>query len=683
MLLTIILLAIATLAETAVIIISFSKIKKMKKAQEAKEIADAEYLETMRVEMQREQDLENQLTLAKEASLAKSTFLSNMSHEIRTPINAIIGMNEIIMRESHEEDTLKYSQDIKASGEILLNIVNDILDLSKIEAGKTEIINERYELSNLLSKVVNMIDIQAENKGLKLDINIANDIPSILCGDESRLQQCILNLLTNAIKYTQEGSVGLLVEYRKINNDNIALTIKVSDTGVGISPDNMSKLFTPYERLDEAKLHTIEGTGLGLEIVNKLLGMMGSTLRVHSVYGEGSTFHFVIRQKVLDWEPIGDFQGRYLRGKNKGKNYSEPFHAPHARILVIDDTNMNLIVVKGLLKKTLIQIDTADSGREALSMVKQKKYDLIFIDHKMPGLDGIETHELMVNMEDNPNKNVPCIALTANAISGAREQYINAGFQDYLSKPVSSERLEKSLEKYLPADMIIYPGDPGFNDVEAPSANDDANVSKASPVQHEDDLSEFNGLEGINLKAALNNCDTIDILREALKEFYQTIPDKSGDIEKYAADLDYRNFTVAVHALKSNARLIGAMRLSDEAATLEQYGNAEDKDQISLLTPQLLRLYRSYLEKLAPMEEYIKQPEAAEEISKQAFLNALSDMKELLEVFDYDNAQSIMHMVECYRIPPEYGDKWTRIQTLMAEVKLDELLEELSHTEVV
>ncbi len=626
--------------------------------------------------LQNEQDLENELAVAQEASKAKSTFLSNMSHEIRTPINAILGMNEMIIRQTHEQDTLKLAMNIKSSSDTLLNIVNDILDLSKIEAGKMEIINAQYDLSNLINNIIGMVDLQAEHKGLKLDINVNPDTPTILHGDENRIKQCILNLLSNAVKYTQEGSVGLYIDFHRIDSRLISLHVRVTDTGVGIQSENIDKLFIPYERLDERRNRAIEGTGLGLDIVNRLLSMMESRLQVHSIYGEGSTFSFTINQTVLDWEPIGDVNDRYLKYKTVPTKYTEGFHAPHARILVVDDTNMNLIVIKGLLKNTQIQIDTADSGREALTMIRQKKYDIIFLDHRMPGMDGIETHDLMMSMEDNPNKDVPCIALTANAITGARETYIQAGFQDYLSKPVNSQRLENMIIKYLPDDMVIRAGDSEFVPVEqeAPVITQDAAIYAETEV----DLSEFDDLEGVNIKIALKNCDTIEILREALHEFLITIPGRADAIEAYSERMDFRNFTVAVHALKSNARLIGAMKLSDEAAALEQFGNNEDAEQISTRTPHLLRLYRSYTEKLASLKDSNSPMESSkEEISEEMLLGAFHDMQELIEVFDYDNAQSIMNMVECYRIPEKYTAKWERIKTLMAEVDLEELLWEL------
>lgn len=628
--------------------------------------------------LQKEQELESALSVAQEANKAKSVFLSNMSHEIRTPIASIMGFDEMILRETKEKGTRRYATDIMTSGRLLLDIVNDILDLSKIEAGKMEIIKQQYDLSSVVNNLISIVDVQTQNKGLKLDVNINPEIPMILYGDDTKIKQCIMNILSNAVKYTEEGHVGFYMDYYPIDSKNVSLYIKVTDTGVGIQSKDIEKLYVPFERLDEIRYHYIEGTGLGLDIVKRILAMMDSRLEVHSIYGEGSTFSFSINQPVISWEPIGDVTKRYENTKDYPNRYEESFHAPGARILVVDDTNMNLIVFKGLLKKTQIQIDTVESGREALRMVQQKKYDLIFLDHRMPGMDGIETHNAMVKMKDNPNGDVPIIALTANALSGAREEYINNGFQDYLAKPVSAQRLENMIIKYLPEELLIKPGDPDF----IPTEDDPNQIDDIYDDKDDVDLSEFDNLTGLNIKIALSNCDQLDILRDALWEFLITIPNRADAIEKYVEEMDYRNFTVAVHALKSNARLIGAMKLSDEAAYLEQCGNSEDTEQIREKAPHLLKLYRSYEEKLEPLREnHVVPEEELLDISETDFAGALKDMRELIGVFDYDNAYSIMKMLEGYKVPDKYKEKWSRIEELMAEVDLDALLSELGDIE--
>ncbi|MBQ1901109.1 MAG: response regulator [Lachnospiraceae bacterium] len=629
------------------------------------------YIKRLRKEQQLEEDLE----MEKAANEAKSQFLSNMSHEIRTPINAVLGFDEMIIRETRERGTLKYATDIKTAGETLLQLINDILDLSRIESGRLEIEDRKFDLSEMLNGLISMADVQASNKGLQLMTHINPDIPSFLRGDEMRVRQCAMNILSNAVKYTEEGTVTLNVDYLTIDSHTIELTIQVTDTGIGIKKEDLERIFTPYERLEEGLERHIQGTGLGLDIVRRILEKMGSRLEVRSIYGEGSTFFFTLRIPVEGWEPLGDVFKRYEETKLEMNRYHESFQAPDARILVIDDTNMNLMVIRGLLKRTRIQIDTADSGREALQMICREQYDMIFIDHKMPGMDGIETLHAMDALEGSLNKDTIKVALTANAISGAREEYIGVGFDDYLSKPINMDKLEKMLIHYIPKDLIVMEGDEGY----VAFVEEGANYQDVEQTGEEEvDLSEFDDLQGIDIKVALKNCDQVDILREALYEFYVTIEKKSEDIQRFADNKDYRNYTIAVHALKGNARLVGAGKLSSDAAYLEQCGNEENEVVIMEETPKLLEFYRSYLEKLAPIgkRDTINE-ENLQDISESEFLGALRDMRELVGVFDYDNALSIMRMLEQYRIPEKYKDYWGRIKQLMAAVDLDGLMEEL------
>ena len=589
----------------------------------------------------KESELEKALAVEKEASRAKTAFLSNMSHEIRTPINSILGMNEMILRESQEGVIRSYASDIKSSGETLLRIVNDVLDLSRIEAGKLTIVPQQYDFSSTVNNLINIGDVQAEDKGLKLEININPMIPSVLFGDEKRIVQCVMNIMSNAFKYTQEGKVSLSIDYAPENSDTVAIRFSVTDTGIGIRPEDMERLFKPYDRIDEYRYHSIEGTGLGMDIVRQLLAMMNSHLTVHSVYGEGSSFSFAVFQKVLQWEPIGDVLTRYQASKGLPYQYRESFQAPNARILVVDDTNMNLVVIRGLLKQTRITIDTAESGADALRLVKKEHYHIIFIDHRMPVMDGIETRKRMAEMEDNLNHNVPCIALTANAVQGAREMYLGEGFQDYLAKPISVQRLENMIMKYLPQNLVVTPDNPLFD---------------------QNQIVESERIEGFS--------------EDDIKEF--TIKNHSEDLERYVAEGDIRNFTIAVHALKSNSRLIGAMKLSSTASDMEEHGNAGEMDKIREKLPQLLSLYRSYEDKLEPFNRHrLPDRSKLKPISEEEFLGALRDMRELISVFDYDNALSIQHMLEEYWIPEKYFKKWMRVRELMTEVDLEGLLHEL------
>ncbi len=609
-----------------------------------------------------EQELEKELEVAQKASEAKSSFLSNMSHEIRTPINAVLGMNEMILREADNDQILEYANNVKSAGNSLLGIINDILDFSKIEAGKMDILPVEYHLGSTINDLINMVSVKAEDKGLELKLNIDKTLPSVLIGDEIRIKQCVTNILSNAVKYTEEGSVTLNVSYKKEEGNNILLRFQVVDTGIGIKEEDLSKLYSPFERIEEIRNRSIEGTGLGMSIVKKLLALMDSRLEVKSVYGEGSDFSFEVKQEVVSFEELGDFKQKYKEYLKSREKYRERFRAPNAEILVVDDTPMNLTVVKGLLKNTQIKVDTAESGEETLQKVSQKRYDVIFIDHRMPGMDGIETLAAMKELKGNLCERAACIALTANAGASAREEYLAAGFDDYLSKPVDGLVLENMLREYLPDEKIL------------PVEDSKESVSADEGPEDDERKALFKKIEGIDFDEALKNCGSMDVLENVAHEFYVSIDPKADDIERFLTEKDYRNYTVAVHALKSSARLIGATKLSQDAAYLEKCGNEGNEDKIQSKTPELLELYRSYKEKLF---EVLGEKENADlpEISEEELKGAFSDMKELLEAYDFDTADGIMKMLSEYSIPDGYKDKYKKIVELMAAVDRDALIE--------
>ena len=412
-------------------------------------------------------------TQAQDANRAKSVFLSHMSHEIRTPINAILGMDEMILKESGENEILEYADSIRSAGNNLLGIVNDILDFSKIEAGKMEIRPAEYELMSVVRDMHDVVRLRAEDKGLTVKPDIDRNLPALLFGDATRLRQVITNILTNAVKYTETGTVtfivkkisdvtesdieklkmacpgdpGQLTRYRPIK-----IGVTVRDTGIGIKPEDMKKLFDEYERFDEKKNRSIEGTGLGLAITKELLELMGSRLTVASTYGEGSEFSFEIMQGIAGKETISDIDDGLK--KPAGRKKLVNFTAEDARILVVDDTEINLRVIKQLLKRIRINIDTASSGKEALELVKENAYDIIFLDHLMPDMDGPETLKMMNGLKDNRSSGTPVIALTSNAMPNARQEYIRIGFKDYLLKPFLPETLENMLFYYISPEKI-------------------------------------------------------------------------------------------------------------------------------------------------------------------------------------------------------------------------------------
>ena len=391
------------------------------------------------------------------ANEAKSEFLANMSHEIRTPLNAIIGMNEMVMREEISPQAQKYSQDIYNAGQTLLAIINDILDFSKIESGKMEIVPVTYELSSVLNDVINMVTKKINDKGLTLHADVSKSIPYQLFGDEVRIRQIILNIVNNAVKYTQKGSVELKVDWEWIDEVKILLKIAVKDTGVGIKEEDLKKLFKGFQRVDLAVNRNIEGTGLGLAITKRLVDQMDGEITAESIYGIGSTFTVTLPQVVMSDIPMGDFASAYQKMHKNREAEPDHFTAPDARMLIVDDNKVNLIVAKGLVKKTKIQIDAAESGMEALEKIKTNHYHIILLDHMMPEMNGLETIKRMREQEENMSKDAAVIALTANAISGSREMYMAAGFNDYLSKPIDVIKYMEMIRKYLPGDLIHEP----------------------------------------------------------------------------------------------------------------------------------------------------------------------------------------------------------------------------------
>ena len=392
---------------------------------------------------------------AEELTRAQNRFFSSMSHEIRTPINSILGLNELILRdESASDDVIRDANGIQGAGKLLLALINDILDFSKMEAGSMDIVPVDYNVGDMLSEIVNMIWLKAHEKELGFEVNVAPDVPMVLYGDEVRIKQLILNLLNNAVKYTQKGNIELRVESNDVDDKTTELTISISDTGMGIKKEDLPFLFDAFKRVDEGKNRHIEGTGLGLSIVKQLVELMGGDITVNSVYGEGSTFTFVVRQGVTDHKKVGELNIHNQQTVRRS-NYESSFLAPEVNILIVDDNEMNLEVEKRLLKDTDMNIDTAMSGKAALEMCLKTRYDAIFMDHLMPQMDGIECLEQLRDQAGGLNRRTPVIVLTANAGSENRELYNRSGFDGYLVKPVSGEMMEDMLIRHISSEKII------------------------------------------------------------------------------------------------------------------------------------------------------------------------------------------------------------------------------------
>ncbi len=547
-------------------------------------------LQTMSASMKR------QVELADAANRAKSAFLSNMSHEIRTPITAVLGFNEMILRESADKDVLLYAENIKAAGNTLLGLINDVLDFSRIEAGKIEIIPADYDLAELINDLVSLVRIRAEEKGLSLNCSFDSDIPRKLYGDEVRIKQVVTNILTNAVKYTQKGGVTFTMGYEKDEKDPecILLNVSVKDTGIGIKKEDLQKLFSEFERLDEKRNRNIEGTGLGMNITKSLLEMMGSSLKVESVYGEGSEFSFSLKQKVVKWDALGDYR---IFGSYDGEIQLQrgSFTAKFARILMVDDTPANLLLFKSLLKRTLVRVDTADSGEECIRLCQKAKYDMIFLDHMMPDKSGIETLHEMKKAEDTPNAKTPVICLTANAVSGAREKYIREGFDDYLTKPIDPGMLEDTLLRYLPPNKIDRDSDGGILEF------DPDTDSAAADSDSSETLSALKKLDQIDTGTGLNLCGSEATYLNILRSYYDTADETTELLRSLLADEDYEYYTIRIHSLKSSSKTIGATQLGSMAEKLEHAGKNGDTEYLRKNNEAFLQEYQKLKESLGPI----------------------------------------------------------------------------------
>lgn len=516
---------------------------------------------------------------ADEASEAKSRFLADMSHEIRTPINAIIGMNEMILRETDSKDILCYSQNIKQSGHNLLQLINGILDFSKIEDGKMDIVPVRYSVGSQIAYLINSISDRASSKKLTLNVSVDKNIPSELYGDDTRINQVIINLLTNAVKYTEKGSVDFTMKEKERSEDGkILLYFEVKDTGIGIKDTDMEKLFESFERLDVVKNRNIEGTGLGMTITVKLLELMNSELKVESVYGEGSKFSFELWQKIENAEPLGDYREAIAKPRNS-ESYRESFRAPDARILVVDDTKMNLLVVENLLKKTGIKIDTAINGPDSIELAKNNAYDIILMDQRMPGMDGTEAMKEIRNLESSLNSATPVICLTADVVRGAKERYIQMGFNDYLTKPIDSAELEKMLINYLPADKTEI--------VEKDKKTD-------SSEQSESRLKKALKDNGVDVNVGISfTGDDENMYMSLLAAYAAEEGEKAANIKECYRTRDWKNYGVYVHSLKSTSKMIGASALAEIAAESEAASNTEDTLVIDNNHDKMMEMYAS------------------------------------------------------------------------------------------
>ncbi|MBR6160223.1 MAG: response regulator, partial [Lachnospiraceae bacterium] len=592
---------------------------------------------------------------AERANLAKTRFLANMSHEIRTPINTIMGMDEMILREDSRDvpkryfmSVVNYALDIKSASESLLGLINDLLDMSKIESGKMNVVNTEYDSADMLRSIVKMIRVRSHEKDLTFKVDIDEALPRRLFGDSGKIRQIVLNLLTNAVKYTNEGGFTLTVKVDEISDETCRVRFSVKDTGIGVKSEDMDRLFSAYERLDEEKNSAIQGTGLGLDISKRFAELMGGSLTCESVYGEGSEFVLLLTQGIADNRGIGKFseEDDELKGP-----YVPQFIAPDADILVVDDNPMNLNVIKGLLKATKVFVTTAESGEEALEKIKYETYDVVLLDHMMPGMDGLETVEKI--RETHPD--LPVYALTANATAGGDEFYISKGFNGYLAKPIDSVALERAIMKHLPKEMMMKPeGADGVDEMmELPA-----------------ELEWLKETEGLSADDGIRCSGGVSSYVNALKMFRDTADDNIQIIEDALKAEDLKLYTVKVHALKTSARIVGANDMSQLAQKLENAGNDKDTAFISENTDRFLDGYRALKEKLAALSD-ADEKDDRDPIPGDELEGAYEALAEVIPQMDYDSVEMIVEQVMAYRLPEQDAKKFGELSVMLKKLDWD------------
>lgn len=661
------------------------------------------------------------------ANEAKGKFLARMSHEIRTPINAVLGMDEMILRESSEQNVKDYAMDIYMAGQTLLSLINDILDFSKIESGKMEIVPVEYDVSSMIHDLANMTLQRAKEKDIKLELEIDPNLPSRLFGDDVRIRQVLTNILTNAVKYTQEGTIWLRIFSRAQNEkeaphadaegketpardggrgaffshaaagadgpgsekpeaekcarpreeftesekalSHAVLVFEVEDTGIGIREEDLPKLSAEFERIEEEKNRNIEGTGLGMSITIQLLSLLGSRLNVESVYGRGSKFSFELKQRVVDGEPVGDFESR-ARQLAQNFSYSAKVVAPDAKILVVDDNAVNRKVLRNLLKETRIQVTEADGGEKCLELVMQNHYDLIFLDHMMPEMDGVETLRRFRELSDFPCEGAPVVVLTANAVSGAREKYLADGFDDFLSKPVVPEKLEQMIRKMLPEELIKE---------EAAGEG-----QKAGPRQEKEggDFTEsLPFVDGLDWQYAWLHLPDPQLLEYALKEFYGQIGSAAQKLEQEfeqavsrkagEADVSLANYRVQAHAMKGLAATVGILPLAGMAKILEFAAKDGNIERIESVTPVFLEEWRGYHEKLQGV--FGIEDAAKKTVTDFSVPKAFAEMARLsMQEMDIDRADAAVGELRSLEYPEGMSETVQRLADAVTNLDAEE-----------
>jgi signal transduction histidine kinase/DNA-binding NarL/FixJ family response regulator/HPt (histidine-containing phosphotransfer) domain-containing protein len=532
---------------------------------------------------------------AEAANLAKSSFLAMMSHEIRTPLNAIIGFAEILLQRRLSKEVRREIEKIRSSGSMLMGLVNNILDISKIEAGNMELAPVPYTVPAMINDVIQLNMVRIGSKPISLELEMDETLPVGLKGDELRVKQILNNLLSNAIKYTREGKVILQIGWASEGKSTAVLTFSIKDTGQGIREEDLTRLFSPYKQFDLPANRGIEGTGLGLSITRNLAKMMDGTIKAESVYGRGSIFTVVIKQEIVNRKPCGKetvenltlFRfGDSIRRQNRRRN----IFMEDARVLVVDDVNFNLEVIEGLLRPYGLAMDGANSGQEALDLIRGEtpRYDLVFMDQMMPGMDGTETTCLIRKLDSDDAKTFPIVARTPNVMAGNMDMFYSSGINDFLSKPLEVEKLDKILEKWIPEGKQKFRLSRTVHEKTGPA--------QGRSHRNADDRIDrkLSGIPGVDTRSGkAYSGGNMEGYLKVLSTYCHDVNDMIGRIRNSMKEENYPLYTTLVHAIKGASRTVGAAKLGDDAAELENAGREKDTFLIRQKTEKLLSALES------------------------------------------------------------------------------------------
>ncbi len=604
---------------------------------------------------------------AENANHAKSTFLANMSHEIRTPMNAIIGFSELVLKMNITDEVRSYVNDIKFSSHNLLAIINDILDISKIESGKMELVLDSYFTSQLLNDVSMIISPQVKQKGLIFETKIDQNIPRALYGDKVRLRSVLTNILNNAVKYTQEGSITFEASILKQTTTHVTLEFKISDTGIGIRPENLANLFETFERFDQRIHYGIEGSGLGLAISNGYINLMGGQIKVDSTYQKGSTFTVILEQKIIDDKPLEQDYSQNAIAQNATSISNMKLYG--ISVLVADDNIINLRVAHGILSYYGLVVDTASSGREALELCRSKKYDFVFMDQMMPEMDGIQAMREVRKLNSHYQKGGvgKIIVLTADAIKGARETLIGQGFDEYLGKPINVAQLERLFIRYIPSNKITYE-----------DASDSSSSSELSVPETK--------LLGIDVAMGISNCGgKFEDYLKILKITYDYGEKQLAELRTAFEEKDYETYIIKIHSIKSTSLNIGATGVSAMARSQEEEGRAGN---FSYIDKHMEDFQEDYLKLLKTIKELLIEhriiveettdPEDIPELDEAMLFRIYKNIERHIDQFDFAKVFDILEETKKFKVPDKHKEILNKLDSLMEDLNIDEIKELLS-----